>query len=151
MQSPVYLQNPEIRPYRYFGGSKLSCHGCGILFASFNSVAASLGHSTFFTKGCHDKIYLRWPYPSLLSQEQLKQLQPNALRLSLDFQVKEKMIEALHNELVAYVSELHEATKHLTPAQLDSTSTSGDSRDPAEVFDFFEMESVLNQAIELLE
>jgi hypothetical protein len=38
-----HLQNPEIHPYRYFGGSKLSCHGCGIFFNSFNSVAASFG------------------------------------------------------------------------------------------------------------
>jgi len=63
-----HIQHPEIIPYRYFGGSKLSCHGCSVFFSSFNGLATSSDNGQFFTKGCNDKIYLRWPCPSLLSQ-----------------------------------------------------------------------------------
>ena len=65
-----HLQHANINPYHYFGGSKLSCHGCTTLFSSFNLVAESFHLPQFFTKGCHNKIYLRWPCPSLLSLEQ---------------------------------------------------------------------------------
>ena len=55
-------------PYHYFGGSKLSCHGCATLFSSFNLVAESfLLHQGLPQQNlCH----LRWPCPSLLSLEQ---------------------------------------------------------------------------------
>jgi hypothetical protein len=68
-----HLQHPEILPYHYFGGSKLSCHGCATLFSSFNVVAETRDLPQFFTRS-HNKIYLRWPCPSLLSQEQQKRL-----------------------------------------------------------------------------
>jgi hypothetical protein len=76
-----HLQHPKINPYRYFGGSKLSCHGCGTLFSSFNLVAESSGLPQFFRKGSHNKTYLRWPWPSLLSQEQRMRLLPTDLSL----------------------------------------------------------------------
>jgi len=118
-----HLQHSGITPYHYFGGSKLSCHGCGVLFSSFNRVASNFGHSKYFTKGCHDKIYLRWPHPSLLSQR------PNAS--SLDIEVKKEMVKALDGELAEYVRELCAAAiEKSTPPQSDSTSASGDSRDP---------------------
>jgi len=119
-----HLQRPGITPYRYFGGSKLSCHGCGVLFSSFNSVAPDFGHSSYFTKGCHEKIYLRWPYPSLLSQEEHRQLRPNTP--SFDIDVKKAMIEALDGELVAYVYELLAAIERSTPPQSDHNAASGD-------------------------
>ena len=113
-----HLQHSGITPYHYFGGSKLSCHGCGVLFSSFNSVAPDFGHSKYFTKGCHDKIYLRWPYPSLLSQEQQRQPRPNAS--SLDIEVKKAMIKVLDGELVEYVRELCAAAiERSTPPQCD--------------------------------
>ena len=31
-----HLQHPNINPHHYFGGSKLSCHGCTTFFGSFN-------------------------------------------------------------------------------------------------------------------
>jgi hypothetical protein len=49
-----------------------------------------------------------WPYPSLLSQGQVKWLRPNTL--SLNLRVKETMIEALRDELAAYVRKLCAAT-----------------------------------------
>jgi hypothetical protein len=67
-----HLQHPNINPYHYFGGSKLSCHGCATLFSSFNLVAESFHLPQVFTKGCHSKIYLWWPCLSLLSLEQSK-------------------------------------------------------------------------------
>ena len=123
-----HIQHPEIIPYRYFGGSKLSCHGCSVFFSSFNGLATSPDDRQFFTKGCHEKIYLRWPCPSLLSQQQQKQLRPNAS--SLDNQVKQAMIKILGDELAAYIGELRDATEWSTPPQSDSTAASGDSRAP---------------------
>ena len=64
-----HLQHPT-SPYRYFGGSKLSCHGCSTFFTSYNRVAESLSLPQFFTKGCDNKVYLWWPCPFLLSPEQ---------------------------------------------------------------------------------
>ena len=80
-----HLQHPKINPYQYFGGSKLGCHGCSTLFSSFNRVAEFFGLPQFFTKGCHNKIYLHWPCPSLLSPEQRMRQRSNN---SLDIQVR---------------------------------------------------------------
>jgi hypothetical protein len=62
-----HLQHPQIEPYGYFSGLKLSCHGCATLFSTFNAVAESFQLPKYFTKGCHNKIYLWWPCPFLLS------------------------------------------------------------------------------------
>lgn len=122
-----HLQHPEIKPYRYLGGSKLSCHGCGIFFSSFNDIAESLDLPQFFTRGCHN-IYLRWPCPSLLSQAQRMQLRPKDL--SLDTQVRKEMIEVLSTELGMYVHELRVAVEGLSRPQSDSgTAAPGDSHD----------------------
>ena len=59
-----HLQNPEIYPYHYFGGSKLSCYACDTFFSAFNTVAQSFGHPKFYTRGCHNKLSLQWPSPS---------------------------------------------------------------------------------------
>jgi hypothetical protein len=125
-----HLQHPTITPYCYFGGSKLSCHGCATLFSSFNLVADSFHLPQFFTKGCHNKIYLRWPCPSLLSLEQSKRLQPGTL--SLDTQVRKKVIAALRTELATYVHELRAVVQGPSRLQSDSTAASGDSRESAE-------------------
>ena len=120
-----HLQHPNTNSYRYFGGSKLSCHGCATLFNSFNLVAESFHLPQFFTKGFHNKIYLRWPCPSLLSLEQSKRLQPGTP--SLDTQVRKEMIAALSTELTAYVSELRTVVEGPSRPQSDSTTASGDS------------------------
>jgi hypothetical protein len=99
-----HLQHPEINPYRYFGGSTLSCHGCGLLFNSFNLVAESLDLPQFFTRGWHKKIYLKWPCPSLLSQEQQMSSQPTDS--SLDTQVRKEMVTVLSPKLAPYVDGL---------------------------------------------
>ena len=99
-----HLQHPEINPYQYFGGSTLSCHGCGLLFNSFNPVAERLDLPQFFTRGWHEKIYLKWPCPSLLSQEQQMSLQPTGS--SLDTQVRKEMVAVLSQELAPYVNGL---------------------------------------------
>ncbi|KIJ91079.1 hypothetical protein K443DRAFT_656611 [Laccaria amethystina LaAM-08-1] len=117
-----HLQHPNINPYHYFGGSKLSCHGCATLFSSFNLVAESFHLPQFFTKGCHNKIYLWWPCPSL---EQSKRLQPSTP--SLNTEVRKKMIVALSTELTAYVNELHAVVEGPSQPQSDSTAASGDS------------------------
>jgi hypothetical protein len=122
-----HLQHPNINPYHYFGGSKLSCHGCATLFSSFNLVAESFHLPQFFTKGCHNKIYLWWPCPSL---EQSKRLQPSTP--SLNTEVRKKMIVALSTELTAYVNELHAVIEGPSQPQLDSTAASGDSCESAE-------------------
>ena len=122
-----HLQHPEINPYHYFGGSKLCCHGCGTLFSSFNRVAESEGLPQFFTRGCHNKVYLRWPCPSLLSQEQEMRLRPEDL--SLDTQVRKGIVEVLSTELVAYVDELRVEVEAPSRPQSDSTAASGDSRE----------------------
>jgi hypothetical protein len=122
-----HLQHPQIIPYRYFGGSKLSCHGCATLFSSFNRVAEIRDLPQFFTRSSHNKIYLRWPCPSLLSQEQQKRLQPGTL--SLDTQVRKQMITVLSTELATYVRELRAVADGPSRPQSDA---SGDSRDSAE-------------------
>ena len=122
-----HLQHPQINPYHYFGGSKLSCHGCGTLFSSFNLVAESFGLPQFFTKGCHNKIYLQWPCPSLLSQEQRMRLRP--ADPSLDTHVRKGMIAVLSTELAAYVHELRVVAEGPSRPQSDSTAASGDSRE----------------------
>jgi hypothetical protein len=71
----------------YFGGSTLSCHGCGLLFNSFNLVAKSFDLPQFFTRGWHKKIYLQWPCPSLIVTEATEPTDP-----SLDTQVRKAMI-----------------------------------------------------------
>ena len=108
-----HLQNPGILPYHYFGGSKLSCHACGTLFSAFNNVAKSFDHPRFFTKGCNNKLYLQWPCPSLLPQEQQQQLDANAQ--SLGNQVREEMNKILGNELLACVGELRQAIVNPIP------------------------------------
>ncbi|KIM44844.1 hypothetical protein M413DRAFT_9099 [Hebeloma cylindrosporum] len=87
-----HLQNPDIQLYHYFGGSKLSCHGCGTFFSAFNAVAESFNVQPYFTKGCHDKIYLQWLCPSLLSHERRIQLRGAP---SLDDRVQEQMRDIL--------------------------------------------------------
>ena len=116
-----HLQNPGIHSYHYFGGSKLSCHACGILFSAFNRVAKSFDHPQFFTKGCSDKLYLQWPCPSLLSREQQKQLRTDTW--SLDIQVREEMNKVLGDELAAYVGELRKVIEASTPPHSDSTDS----------------------------
>ena len=127
-----HLQHPNTNPYHYFGGSKLSCHGCATLFTSFNLVADSFYLPQFFTKGCHNKIYLRWPCPSLLSLEQSKRLKPGAP--SLDTQVRKEMIAALSTELMTYVNELRAVVEGPSRPQSDSTTASGDSREAEEEY-----------------
>ena len=122
-----HLQHPSILPYHYFGGSKLSCHGCGTFFSAFNNIAKSFGNQQFFTKGCHNKLYLRWPCPSLLSPVQQKQLKPGAR--SLDIEARQQMNKILGEELVTYVGELRQAIEASTLPQSDSTAASGDSRE----------------------
>jgi len=122
-----HLQHPEIDPYHYFGGSKLSCHGCSTFFSSFNLVAKSFGLSQFFTKGCHGKIYLRWPCPFLLSEAQ--QIRLRSKDLSLDAEVRKRMIAALGTELATYVDELCVVVDAPSPPLSDSTAASGDSRE----------------------
>jgi len=123
-----HLRHSETKPYHYFGGSKLSCHGCATFFNSFNLVAESFGHPQFFTKGCHNKIYLRWPYP-LLSQEQRIRLQGN--EPALDTQVRNGMVAILSTELAKYVNELRAAAEapSESPTLSDSTDASGDSHE----------------------
>jgi hypothetical protein len=122
-----HLQHPQINPYHYFGGSKLSCHGCGTLFSSFNLVAESFGLPQFFTKGCYNKIYLQWPCPSLLSQEQRMRLRP--ADPSLDTHVRKGMIAVLTTELAAYVHELRVVAEGPSRPQSDSAAASGDSHE----------------------
>ena len=122
-----HLQNPEIYPYHYFGGSKLSCYACDTFFSAFNSVAQSFGHPKFYTRGCHNKLSLRWPSPSLLSQAQQERLKADDR--SLDIEVREEMEKILDKELVRYVDEL------LQGLQSDSVAASGDSRDLLEAAD----------------
>jgi len=117
-----HLQQPEIHPYRYFGGSKLSCHGCGLLFSSFNAVADSFHLSQHFTRGSHDKIYLRWPFPF----PSLPQVKSQADPMSLDIAVRKGMVEILGRELAVYVGELRRAAAGSTPPQSDSTAASSD-------------------------
>lgn len=124
-----HIQHPNIHPYCYFGGSKLSCHGCATFFSSYNLVAESFHLPQFFTKGSHNKIYLRWTCPHLLPLQRFKPLQPGTL--SLDAQVKQKMIAALGKELIAYVDELRAVRAGPSPSQSDSTAASGDSREDA--------------------
>jgi OTT_1508-like deaminase len=99
-----HLQHSEINPYQYFGGSTLSCHGCGLLLNNFNLVARSLDLPQFFTRGWHQKVYLKWTCPSLLSQEQQMSLQPTDL--SLDTQVRKEMVTVLSPKLAPYVHRL---------------------------------------------
>jgi len=128
-----HLQNPTVHPYYYFGGSKLSCHACGTFFSAFNNIAESFGHPQFFTRGCHNKLYLRWPCPSLLSPVQQKWLKTDAR--SLDIQARDEMNKILGKELVVYVGELRQAIEASTPPQSDSTAASGDSRGSQEADD----------------
>ena len=114
-----HIQHPDTKPYNYFGGSKLSCHGCATFFHSFNLVAESFHHPPFFTKGCHHKIYLRWSCPFLLSQEQLRGKEPN-----LDTRVQEGMVATLSIELAKYVNELLVSAALSTPTPSDSTDAS---------------------------
>jgi len=122
-----HLQHPEIRPYRYFGGSKLSCHGCGLLFSSFNAVADSFHLSQHFTRGSHGKIYLRWPFPFPSLPPALPQVESQADPMSLDIAVRKGMVEILGHELTAYIRELLGAPGGSTPPRSDSTAASGDS------------------------
>jgi hypothetical protein len=122
-----HLQHPEIHPYRYFGGSKLSCHGCGTLFTSFNLVAESFSLPQFFTRGCHNKIYLRWPCHSLLSPEQ--QIRSRHKDSSLDTEVRKGMVAILSSELAAYVHELCVDAEAPSRPQSDGTVASGDSHE----------------------
>jgi hypothetical protein len=121
-----HLQHPEIETYHYFGGSKLACHGCSMFFRSFNGVAESFGLAQFFIKGSHNKIYLRWPCPFLLSQEQRRRLRPTDP--SLDNQVRREMVAALDTELAAYVNELRVMVENPLRPQSDNTNASGDSQ-----------------------
>lgn len=121
-----HLQHPEIETYHYFGGSKLACHGCSMFFRSFNGVAESFGLAQFFIKGSHNKIYLRWPCPFLLSQEQQRRLRPTDP--SLDSQVRREIVAALGTELDAYVNELRVMVENPLRPQSDSTNASGDSQ-----------------------
>ncbi|EDR15924.1 uncharacterized protein LACBIDRAFT_321001 [Laccaria bicolor S238N-H82] len=125
-----HIQHPNIHPYCYFGGSKLSFHGCATFFSSYNLVAESFHLPQFFTKGSHNKIYLRWPCPPLLPLQRSKPLQPGTL--SLDTQVRQKMIAALGKELSEYVNELRTVRAGPSQSQSDSTAASSDSRKPAE-------------------
>ena len=97
-----HLQHPQINPYQYFGGSNLSCHGCGTFLSSFNLVAKSFDLPQFFTKNCHKKIYLHWPCPSLLSQEQQILSQPTDP--CLDTQVRKEMVAGLSPKLAPYAA-----------------------------------------------
>jgi hypothetical protein len=119
-----HLQNPNIDPYHYFGGLKLSCYGCTTLFSSFNLVAELFHFLQFFIKGCHNKMYLRWCCPLLLSQEQSRQLQLSAP--SLDTEVRTNMIAALSTKLTKYVHELCDVAEAQSRLQLDSITASGD-------------------------
>lgn len=111
----------HIHPYSYFGGSKLSCHSCATLFSSFNHVAESFQCSQYFTKGCHDKIYLRWACPSLWT----------SMGQCLDSKVREGMAAVLSTELAKYVQEMRVVIAPvLSPAQSDSTAAeSGESHE----------------------
>jgi OTT_1508-like deaminase len=120
-----HLQHPQIKPYGYFGGSKLSCHGCATLFSSFNLVAESFHFPQHFTKCCHKKIYLQWPCPLLLSQEQQMGLQLGTP--SLDTQVRNEMMVALSTKLSTYVHELCAVAEGPSQLQLNSAAASGDS------------------------
>jgi hypothetical protein len=122
-----HLQHPQLKPYPYFGGSKLSCYGCSTLFSSFNLVAESFGLPQFFTRGCHNKIDLRWPCPPLLSYAQQMRLQPKDL--SLNTQVRKGMIAVLSTELAAYVHELRVAAEGPSRPQSDSTAASCGSQE----------------------
>jgi len=116
-----HLQNPHIHPYRYFGGSKLSCRSCASLFSGFNHVAESFQCSQFFTKPecCHNhaKIYLRWPCPSLFLSTRMER----PTYQSLGTQVRKEMTEILSTELAGYVQELRRAvTPVLSPSAASS-------------------------------
>ena len=121
-----HLQHPDTNPYRYFGGSKLSCHGCSIFFTSYNRVAESLSLPRFFIRGCHNKIYLRWPCPFLLSQEEQIRLRDKGP--TLDTRVRKEMVDMLSTELAKYVEELRESAEALSPCL--SEGTDGNSRRP---------------------
>lgn len=120
--------NPD--PYAYFGGSKLSCHACATFFAAYNLVAAKSNLPVFFTKGSHNKIYLRWTCPSLLSQEDQHRLQSN--KETLDTRVRTEMASILNMELANYVNELCVDAQAPSPTLSDSTNASGDSHQSGE-------------------
>ena len=121
-----HLRHPT-NAYRYFGGSKLSCYGCSTFFTSYNSVAESLSLPQFFTKGCHNKVYLRWACPSLLSAAE-ERIRLRDKGLTLDTQVRKEMVDILGRELAQYSEELCEIATAPLPSQSDSTNASGDSQ-----------------------
>ncbi|KIM39079.1 hypothetical protein M413DRAFT_19880 [Hebeloma cylindrosporum] len=122
-------QRPEIQPYRYFGGSKLSCHGCATFFRAFNDSAKIFDHlPQYYTKGCSDTIYLRWVFPSLLLEEEGKRLSPGTL--SFDDTVQANMRDILGKELEAYA---HEVGKHIAASTTPESDTSDASDGPREV------------------
>ena len=130
-----HLQRPYLNPYHYFGGSKLSCHGCSTLFSSFNHVAESFQRSQFFTKCGHGQIYLRWSCPALLSATEQQRLHCEdhyeSPYVSLYARVRKEMSTVLSAELDRYV---HELRRSVTPSvvsssQPESTTASGDSHE----------------------
>jgi len=121
-----HLQHCNTSSYRYFGGSKLSCHGCATFFTSYNRVAASLSLPQFFTRGCHNKVYLRWACPSLLSA--VEQIRLRDKGPTLDTKVRKEMVDILGRELARYVEGLCEIKTAPLPTQTDSTDASDDSQ-----------------------
>ena len=129
-----HLQRPYFNPYHYFGGSKLSCHGCSTLFNSFNNVAASFQRSQLFTKGSHDQICLRWSCPSLLSAtgQQRSHCEDHyeSPSLSLGARVRKEMITVLSTELDRYIHQLRPVTPSMVfPPKSESTTASADSQE----------------------
>jgi hypothetical protein len=121
-----HLQHCNTSSYQYFGGSKLSCHGCATFFTSYNRVAASLSLPQFFTRGCHNKVYLRWACPSLLSA--VEQIRLRDKGPTIDTKVREEMVDILGRELAQYVEGLCEIETAPLPTQTDSTDASADSQ-----------------------
>jgi hypothetical protein len=110
----AYHLQHSTQSFCYFGGSKLSCHACSLLFTCFNNVAISFGHSQYFTRGSHNKIYLRWCFPSLPRVQQ-GELQAGAP--SLDIEVKKEMIKVLDREMAIYIRQLSGRLGESTPAR----------------------------------
>jgi len=121
-----HLRHRNTNSYRYFGGSKLSCHGCSTFFTSYNRVAESLSLPQFFTRGCHNKVYLRWACPSLLSAEEQIRLRDKGP--TLDTRVRKEMVDTLGRELAQYVEEQCKIETAPSSSQSDSTDASGDSQ-----------------------
>jgi len=76
---------------------------------SSRQLAASLSLPQFFTRGCHNKVYLGRACPSLLSA--VEQIRLRDKGPTLDTKVKKEMVDILGRELARYVEGLYESKR----------------------------------------